>query len=152
MDQSGSDSDRRARQSQRLGRTLRLLCLIQGRGRWNLNSLAAELKCSKKTVQRDLLTLEAAQVPFFYDEQRCCYRVRSDFHLPFADATAGREDRASTADAGGPPTPEGLAETSRESAEHLLAEVERLIKTLGQLCQALRRSDGKIDDDHRKAR
>ena len=138
MDQRGSDSDRRARQGRRLGRTLRLLCLIQGRGRWNLRSLAAELECSTKTVQRDLLVLEAARVPFFYDERLCCYRVRPDFRLPFAETPAGQDGQATTADADTLPTPGELAGSSRDSAERLLAEAERLVGTLGQLCQSLR--------------
>jgi len=58
-----SDADRRSRQVQRLGRVLRVLRLIQERhGRWDLTSLARELGCSTKTVQRDLLALEEAQI------------------------------------------------------------------------------------------
>src|SRR5438270_456404 len=61
MSKERSEADRRARQSQRIGRALRLLCLIQERhGRWDLPSLARELGCSTKTIQRDLLALEEA--------------------------------------------------------------------------------------------
>src|SRR3954453_7109677 len=81
-----SEADRRARQSQRIGRALRLLCLIQDRhGRWDLQALARELGCSTKTIQRDLLALEDAHIPFFYDKQRCCYRIRPDFRLSILD-------------------------------------------------------------------
>jgi predicted DNA-binding transcriptional regulator YafY len=69
MAKSRSEGDRRARQIQRLGRVLKVLRLIQDRhGRWDLPSLARELGCSTKTVQRDLLALEEARIPFFYDK------------------------------------------------------------------------------------
>ncbi len=91
MTKRRSDSERRVRQNQRLGRTLKLLCLIQERGgRWNLDSLARELNCSKKTVQRDLLALEAAGIPYYDDDEACCYKVRRDFRLSFLDDASNR--------------------------------------------------------------
>ena len=147
------ESDRRARQSQRIGRSLRLLCLIQDRhGRWDLKSLAGELGCSTKTVQRDLQALEEARIPFYFDKQASCYRVRPGFRLSILDAppdTAPRATDGPPARVQEPSTPAELADLSKESAERLLSEAERLIETLGQLCRPLRQSGHRTEDDDR---
>ncbi len=140
-----SDAERRIRQSQRLGRTLRLLCLIQERNSsWNLDSLAQELSCSRKTIQRDLQVLEAAGIPYFYDEVGCCYRVRPDFRMKLLDAPSGQSKGVEADPPSGPEdkpqSPLMVAEISQELAQRLLSEAERLVQTLGQLCQALRPS------------
>lgn len=145
MGKRRSEGDRRARQSQRLARVLRVLFLIQERRPQNLDSLARELDCSKRTVQRDLDVLEACGIPWYYDERRCCYRVRSDFRLPLLGPS---KERTSPAPSQGdearhgavPLTPEELADLSHDSAERLLGEAERLIKVLTKLCQTLRQS------------
>ena len=132
---------------QRLGRVLRLLRLIQERhGRWDLASLASELGCSTKTVQRDLLALEEAQIPFFYDKQRCCYAIQPGFRLSILDqpgdgTVEGVPGGSSPPAIPQPINPIELAESSRDQAERLLAEAERLIESLGRLCQSLRRSN-----------
>lgn len=139
-----SETDRRARQGQRLGRVLKLLCLIQARGEgWNLDSLAKELGCSRKTVQRDLHVLEAAGIPYFWDERDRCYRIRRDFRLGIVDPPAPPSERP----VGSPPaantrgelTAEHFAERSRQSAERLLPELERLVDVLDQLLGCLGR-------------
>jgi len=151
-----SETDRRARQSQRIGRALRLLCLIQERhGRWDLPSLARELGCSTKTVQRDLLALEEARIPFFFDKQRCCYKINPGFQLSILDypsnpATAGEQEVQPPA-ARKAPTPGELAESSREHAERILCETELLIERLTRLCQALRLSNQTPDTNGPKA-
>lgn len=142
-----SDADRRSRQVQRLGRVLRVLRLIQERhGRWDLTSLARELGCSTKTVQRDLLALEEAQIPFFYDKQRCCYAIHPGFRLSILDHPGGGPVEGKV---GGSSTPANsrradpieLAESSRDQAGRLLAEAERMIESLARLCLALRDPD-----------
>jgi predicted DNA-binding transcriptional regulator YafY len=154
MAKSRSDAERRVRQSQRLGRTLRLLCLIQERhSSWNLDSLAQELSCSRKTIQRDLQVLESAGVPYFYDEVACCYRVRPDFRLPILETSQARSSDAagevSTMSAEQSETPLMLAELSQETAERLLSQAERLINTLSKLCQTLRQSGQSSSGDSR---
>ena len=142
-----SEADRRSRQVQRLGRVLRVLRLIQERhGRWDLPSLASELGCSTKTVQRDLLALEEAQIPFYYDKQRCCYAINPGFRLsildqPYDGTVEGVPGGSSTPAIPQPINPIELAESSRDQAERLLAEAERLIESLGRLCQSLRGSN-----------
>ena len=135
-----SEADRRSRQAQRLGRALRVLRLIQERhGRWDLASLAGELGCSTKTIQRDLLALEEAQIPFYYDKQRCCYAVQPGFRLAILD---DRPRQEVVAQGGGvSTTPARTAERPGEQAERLLAEAERLIEVLSQLCRSLRQQD-----------
>lgn len=139
-----SEADRRSRQVQRLGRVLRVLRLIQERhGRWDLPSLARELGCSTKTVQRDLLALEEAQIPFYYDKRRCCYAINPGFRLSILDdapsATDAGEADARPMAAANKSSVE-LAESSRDHAERLLSDAERLIEALGLLCQSLRQA------------
>lgn len=77
-----SDADRRVRQCERLGRLLRLLHLIMGKGRWDAGTLAEELECSRRTVYRLLQTLSLAGVPWYFDESVRAYRVRPGFRFP----------------------------------------------------------------------
>ena len=49
-----SDRDRRVRQADRLARVLRVLELVQSRGRWTTKAIADEIECSERTVYRDL--------------------------------------------------------------------------------------------------
>lgn len=139
-----SEADRRSRQVQRLGRVLRVLRLIQERhGRWDLASLARELCCSTKTIQRDLLALEEAQIPFYYDKRRCCYAISPGFRLSILDRPAAGSAHPggttlSVPGAPAPPTAIDLAESSRDQADRLIAEAERLIESLDRLCRSLR--------------
>lgn len=135
------DKDRRLRQNVRLGRVLRVLELIQGRGRWDARSIAAELECSERTVYRDLAGLELAGVPWHYDPEERCYRVRPDFRFPVLNltedelvgqATATAVSRAAglDIDVGAAPTTRKLAALSGERAQQLLADAERLVAVL----------------------
>ncbi len=83
-----SDADRRVRQCERLGRLLRLLHLIMGKGRWDAATLAEELECSRRTVYRLLQTLSLAGVPWYFDENFRCYRIRPGFKFPGLEQAA----------------------------------------------------------------
>lgn len=83
-----SDADRRVRQCERLGRLLRVLHLIMGKGGWDANTLAAELECSKRTIYRLLQSLSLAGVPWYFDESCRAYRVRPGFKFPFVEQAA----------------------------------------------------------------
>jgi predicted DNA-binding transcriptional regulator YafY len=136
-----SDADRRARQSARLARVLRLLQLIQGRSCWNARTIAAELECSERTVFRDLQVLSVAGVPWYFDQDQQCYRVRPDFRFPvlnLTDAEVLGQAVASTlakapgldiASGAGAAT-EKLAASSRESAQKILADAAQVITVL----------------------
>ena len=91
---SRSDADRRVRQAERLGRLLRTLHLIMGRGRWDADALAEELKCSRRTVYRILQTLSMAGVPWYFDEAMRAYRVRPGFRFPELEQKTRRDDIA----------------------------------------------------------
>jgi hypothetical protein len=82
-----TDADRRVRQCERLGRLLQMLHLIMGKGRWDANTLSAELGCSKRTVYRLLQTLSMAGVPWHFDEACRSYRVRSGYKFPALEAS-----------------------------------------------------------------
>jgi predicted DNA-binding transcriptional regulator YafY len=123
-----TDSERRLRQCERIGRALRLLGLIQSPGgRWNAQALARELNCSERTVYRDLQTLELAGVPYFWDEQTGSYRVRAGYRAPQIP-TKLRKD----------PTPEALSDFSLEAARKLLADAERMVEVLERLTELLK--------------
>ena len=76
------DADRRLRQADRLARIMRVLQLLQSRGRWNVTSIAQEMECSERTIHRDLTVLELAGVPWSYDKDLQCYRLRPDYTFP----------------------------------------------------------------------
>jgi len=76
------DAERRLRQADRLARIMRVLQLLQSRGRWNVTSIAQELECSERTIHRDLTVLELAGVPWSYDQDLQCYRLRPDYTFP----------------------------------------------------------------------
>ncbi len=120
-----TDADRRVRQCERLGRLLRILHLIMGKGRWDSNTLAAELECSKRTVYRLLQTLSLAGVPWYFDEACRAYRVRTGFKFTGLD---------------------GQAETSRQdidsaslnlAANKLLHDGEKFMESLRTFCDQL---------------
>lgn len=82
-----TDAQRRARQCERLGRLLRTLHLIAGKGRWDADGLAQELECSRRTVYRLLAALSSAGIPWYYDETIRSYRVRPGFRFPMIEGT-----------------------------------------------------------------
>ena len=79
MAKKRTDAERRVRQSDRLARVLRVLQLIQGPGPWTAPAIAKKLECSERTVYRDLQTLAAAGVPWFFDEYSQSYRIREGY-------------------------------------------------------------------------
>src|SRR4051794_36814598 len=83
MAKKRTDAERRIRQSDRLARVLRLLQLIQGHGQWNAETIAKELEVSERTVYRDLQTLTAAGIPWYFDEYAQSYRIRQSYHGHF---------------------------------------------------------------------
>lgn len=78
----GPDKTLRDRQAARIGRTIKVLRLIQGRGRWNAQALADELGCHVRTIARDLDALEYAGVLWHFDKVYQCYRIRNEYCLP----------------------------------------------------------------------
>lgn len=77
-----TDAERRVNQCERLGRLLRTLRLIMGKGRWDADGLAEELECSRRTVYRLLQTLSMAGVPWYFDDTCRAYRVRPGYKFP----------------------------------------------------------------------
>ena len=141
MAKQHSESDRRLRQAGRLARVLRILQLLQGRGCYNAESLAAEQECSVRTVYRDLEVLEFAGVPWYFDQEQHCYRVRPDFSFPVlnlsddellgqATATLIAAAPGLNIGAGAKATTEKLAAMSAEERGKLLEDVDRVMAVL----------------------
>ena len=136
-----------------MARILKVLELIQGRGRWNAKSLADELECDERTIYRDLKALEFAGVPWYFDESVRCYRVRSDYRFPVLrlsdDELIGQAVASAVSKAPGLDIGKGaraatrkLAATSDENAERILADAESMISVLGlQLADHSRHHD-----------
>lgn len=122
-----SDAERRVRQCERLGRLLRLLHLISGRGRWDANTLAEELDCSRRTVYRLLQTLSMAGVPWYFDEADRAYRIRPGFRFPLFETAGKRSSRSAV-----------RAEDLEPVVERLIREGESFVGTLRQFLEALR--------------
>lgn len=135
------DADRRLRQADRLARVLRVLQLIQGRGRWDAKSIAQEIECSERTVYRDLAVLELAGVPWTYEKDTSSYRVRPDYQFPVLNLTdeelLGQATATSTSKApgldvnlGAKPTSEKLSAKVNEKSESILSEAQRFTQVL----------------------
>lgn len=136
-----TDADRRVRQADRLGRVLRILELIQGHGRWDASNLAAELECHERTVHRYLDVLKYAGVPFWFDQQQGCYRVRPDFRFPALNLSEDELLGQSLASSVSASKGLGMGRGSRVTTEKLSAasdaKARRLLKQAGQLVSVL---------------
>ena len=144
------DAERRVRQNNRIGRILRLLQLIQGRGRWNSKEIAAEIDCSERTVFRDLQVLEMAGIPWMFDERSRCYRVRPGWHFPVMNLTQeellGQVTATVVAGAAGLKVGTGAKPTTRKLAATLSEEKQQLLEDAAQLITVL---DLKLSDHSR---
>jgi predicted DNA-binding transcriptional regulator YafY len=136
-----SDAQRREEQASRFARILKLLELLQGRGRWNTASLANDLRTSRRTVHRDLKVLEPAGVPCVYDRAKGYYVLRGDDRFTvtgltddelLGQATAAALTAAKGLDigAGAGPTVRKLRATGRERARRLLEDAQRVMAVL----------------------
>jgi predicted DNA-binding transcriptional regulator YafY len=95
------------------------------KGRWDAESLAAEMECSIRTVQRDLSTLTMAGVPVHYDAEAKAYRVPANFRYPGLDSK---------------PSPSSLPTdpaTHLLAAKRLIAEAERFTDALREFCKSV---------------
>lgn len=134
-DKKRSDAERRLRQCERLGRLLRTLHLIMGRGRWDADALAEELECSRRTVHRMLQTLSIAGVPWYFDESCRAYRVRPGFRFPgIEQATANLGQSA-----------EHLPSEVRPLATKLMADGEAFAASLRDFLDALGKASRDCD-------
>lgn len=135
------DAVRRLRQTDRLSRVLRVLQLIQGRGRWNAAGIAAELECSERTVFRDLQVLEMAGIPWVFDDGAQCYRVRPGWQFPVMNLTddelLGQVTATVIAGAkglrvgtGSRPAMSKMAATLSDERQQLLEDAEQLVSVL----------------------
>jgi predicted DNA-binding transcriptional regulator YafY len=135
------DRDRRVRQHERMARVLKVLELVQSRGRWNAKAIAEQIGCSERTVYRDLEVLEFAGVPWCFDEADQCYRVRPDYRFPVfglteeealgqALATALTKTPGLDVGPGAAPTTRKLQATSPEAIKEVLADAAELISVL----------------------
>ena len=135
------DRDRRIRQADRLARVLRVLELIQSRGRWTTKAIAEEIECSERTVYRDLDVLKFAGIPYYREGDQQFVRVRSDFRFPVMTLTddevlglslAAAITKAPGLDvtAGAVPATRKLAAVSKEKTQELIDDAMRLVSVL----------------------
>lgn len=103
-----------------------------GKGRWDADALAEELGCSRRTVHRLLQTLTLAGVPWYYDNQSQCYRVRPGYRLP------GLESEANSVCLPAEPAVTRLPDVAKK----LLSQGEAFQSTLNELLEVLRRLSG----------
>lgn len=127
MAQKRTDAERRVRQSERLGRLLRVLRCITGPGRWDAEALANELQCSTRTVYRLLDTLTYAGIPWYFDDKLRAYKVRPGFKFPLLDPCGPRSE----------PLSARQAMQAAASARKMLADGERFLETLRAFCESV---------------
>jgi predicted DNA-binding transcriptional regulator YafY len=124
-----------------LARILKVLEMIQGRARYGIKEIAAELQVSERTIFRDLNVLELAGVPWSYDRENQHYWVRPGYNFPalnlsddelIGQATANVIMSAPGLDItkGTAPTTRKLKANSREQAAKLLEDVEKVTAVL----------------------
>lgn len=75
---SRPDRDRRLQQANRIVRVLKVLAMIQSGENYNVKAIASEVRCSVRTVARDLETLRLAGVRWFFDKASSSYRLPPD--------------------------------------------------------------------------
>ncbi len=135
------DRDRRVRQADRLARILRVLELVQSRGRWTTIAIAEEIQCSERTVYRDLDVLRFAGIPYYREGDQKFVRVRPDFRFPVMTltedevlglslATAMTESPGLDVTAGANPTTRKLAAVSKQETQELIDDALRLVSVL----------------------
>ena len=139
MAKKRTDAERRVRQSDRLARILRLLQLIQGPGNWNAQSIAQKLDCSERTVYRDLQTLSAAGVPWYFDDFSQSYRIREGYrgHLLKIPTKPDPEPQSVPGESPRDDDPRSIAMLAREAAQRLLIEAQGVIQALDRLSEAI---------------
>lgn len=71
----------------RIPRLLRLIELLQSGRSHNSTQIADALNVSRRTIFRDLRTLESSGIPVLFDEERQGYAILSNTLLPSADLT-----------------------------------------------------------------
>ena len=136
-----SDADRRIRQADRLATVLQMLHLLLGHGKWDVAALAAHFECDERTIYRYLKVLELAGVPYTYDRQARCYRVRPSVKFPVLNlsrdelvgqATANVVSRFGgiSAAANAEPATSKIAAASPAEVGELLAEAEAVTTAL----------------------
>jgi predicted DNA-binding transcriptional regulator YafY len=136
MAKKRTDAERRVRQSDRLARVLRVLQLIQSPGPWTALGIAHELECS---VYRDLQTLSAAGIPWYFDDLSQSYRIREGYKGPFPFLESNRRIEAQ----GRPPNASAgddarsIASLAKEAAQRLLIEAEGVVQALDRLSKAI---------------
>jgi predicted DNA-binding transcriptional regulator YafY len=135
------DSESRLKQAQRAARVIRLLLLLQSRGRFNVQGLAQELACSERTVHRDLTVLREAGVDVFYDDVEGHYGIRGGSRMPTlpltgeeaigqAIATALSEAPGLGAIASASPATRKVAASLQGEAFHKLHDTKRMVEVL----------------------
>ena len=135
------DRDRRVRQADRLARILRVLELIQSRGRWTTKAIAEEIECSERTVYRDLDVLRFAGIPYYREGDQQFIRVRPDFKFPVMTLTEDEVLGLSLATVmskspgldvtkGATPTTMKLAAVSKQETQELIEDALRLVSVL----------------------
>lgn len=135
------DRDRRIRQADRLARVLRVLELIQSRGRWTTKAIAEEIQCSERTVYRDLDVLRFAGIPYYREGDQQFIRVRPDFKFPVMTLTEDEVLGLSLATVmarspgldvtkGATPTTMKLAAVSKQETQELIEDALRLVSVI----------------------
>jgi biotin operon repressor len=139
MAKKRTDAERRIRQSDRLARVFRVLQLIQSPGHWTAQDIAKELECSERTVYRDLQTLTAAGVPWYFDDYAQSYRIRESYRgqIPKVPPEPPPETQNSTPSDSPEVDARSIAMLAREAAHRLLLEAQGVIQALDRLSEAI---------------
>ena len=93
-----------------------------------------------RTVYRDLQTLAAAGVPWFFDESSESYRIRDGYRGLFPNLQTKRQAEASFQLTGD--DARSIASLAKEAAQRLLTEAEGVVEALDRLSKAIENMTG----------
>ena len=148
------DSERRVRQSVRVARVLRLLELLQSRGKRNASELARTLECSVRTIHRDLGVLELVGIPWEYVQKDGSYRIaHNGFCFPVLNLTdeelIGQAVATALADAPGLNIGAGAAPATRKIGATSGERTRQTLDAAGSMISVLNLKLGDISQ-HRQ--
>ncbi len=73
----------------RICRLMMLMRKLQSGRCYTATELADDFEVSRRTIFRDLNVLEAAHIPYYFDQERRGYRISKHFRFPMVEQPKG---------------------------------------------------------------
>ena len=118
--------------------------LLRRRKLTTARHIADELEVSERTVYRDLQTLTAAGIPWYFDDYAQSYRIREGYRGPFPTIPPRQSPGSERTTLPDSPRddPQSIVTLASEAARRLLVEAEGVVQALDRLSQAIEQISG----------